>query len=81
MDSHCARRALVMEDTMNGSSSDAPHPAVELRARRASSVIVHRVPTESVARFMEWQRGITRAAEGFAGYQATDVYPPADPRS
>lgn len=82
MDPHCARRALVMEDTMNGSSSsDAPHPAMELRGRRASSVIVHRVPTESVDRFLEWQRGITQAAEGFAGYQATDVYPPADPRS
>jgi antibiotic biosynthesis monooxygenase (ABM) superfamily enzyme len=27
---------------------------------------------------MEWQRGITEATESFPGYQATDVYPPAD---
>jgi uncharacterized protein len=60
------------------SSSDTPHPAVELRGSRASSVIIHRVPTDSAARFMEWQRGITQTAESFPGYQATDVYPPAD---
>lgn len=29
---------------------------------------------------MDWQRGVTAAAEGFAGYRGTDVYPPADPR-
>jgi len=27
---------------------------------------------------MEWQRGVTQAAEGFSGYRGTDVYPPAD---
>ncbi len=27
---------------------------------------------------MEWQRGVTGAAESFAGYRGTDVYPPAD---
>ena len=27
---------------------------------------------------MDWQRGITAAAEGFAGYRATDIYPPAE---
>jgi len=27
---------------------------------------------------MDWQRGVTGAAEGFAGYRDTDVYPPAD---
>jgi antibiotic biosynthesis monooxygenase (ABM) superfamily enzyme len=27
---------------------------------------------------MQWQRDITAAAEGFAGYRATDLYPPAD---
>ena len=26
---------------------------------------------------MDWQRGVTAAAEGFAGYRATDIYPPA----
>jgi antibiotic biosynthesis monooxygenase (ABM) superfamily enzyme len=28
--------------------------------------------------FLGWQRGVTAAAEGFAGYRATDLYPPAD---
>jgi uncharacterized protein len=65
---------------MNSSSSDMPRPAVELRGSRASSVIIHRVPADSADRFMEWQRGITQAAEGFLGYQATDVYPPAERR-
>jgi len=27
---------------------------------------------------MEWQRGISAAAEGFAGYRGTDIYPPTD---
>jgi antibiotic biosynthesis monooxygenase (ABM) superfamily enzyme len=27
---------------------------------------------------MEWQRGVTGAAEHFSGYRETDVYPPAD---
>jgi antibiotic biosynthesis monooxygenase (ABM) superfamily enzyme len=29
---------------------------------------------------LEWNRGITRAAEAFPGYQATDVYPPSEDR-
>jgi uncharacterized protein len=40
-------------------------------------VIVHRVSPGSRDVFLEWQRGITRAAESFAGYQGTEVYPPA----
>ena len=28
---------------------------------------------------MEWQRGITGAAQRFAGYQSTDLYPPPGP--
>lgn len=28
---------------------------------------------------MEWQRGVTCAAEGFPGYQATEQYPPSGP--
>jgi antibiotic biosynthesis monooxygenase (ABM) superfamily enzyme len=27
---------------------------------------------------MEWQSGVTGAAEGFAGYRGTEVYPPGD---
>jgi antibiotic biosynthesis monooxygenase (ABM) superfamily enzyme len=65
---------------MDSSSTDAPRPLMEIRGARASSVIVHHVPPDSADGFLEWQRGITRAAEGFAGYQGTDVYPPAEPR-
>ena len=31
-------------------------------------------------RFLECQRGLTGAAEGFPGYQGTELYPPADDR-
>jgi antibiotic biosynthesis monooxygenase (ABM) superfamily enzyme len=51
---------------------------LELRVSRASAVVVQRVPAASADWFMEWQTGITGAAEGFAGYRGTDVYPPAD---
>lgn len=51
---------------------------MEVRASRASAVVVQRVPAASADWFMEWQRGVTVAAEGFAGYRGTDVYPPAD---
>jgi uncharacterized protein len=51
---------------------------VEVRASRASAVVVQRVPAALADRFMEWQRGVTGAAEVFAGYQDTDVYPPGD---
>lgn len=51
---------------------------MEVRASRASAVVVQRVPAASADWFMEWQRGVTGAAEGFAGYRGTDVYPPAD---
>jgi antibiotic biosynthesis monooxygenase (ABM) superfamily enzyme len=37
---------------------------------------VHRVAPGSNEVFLEWQRGITRAAQAFPGYQATEVYPP-----
>jgi antibiotic biosynthesis monooxygenase (ABM) superfamily enzyme len=63
---------------MNLSSPDAAHPLLEVRGARASSVIVHHVPADRTECFLEWQRGITQAAEAFSGYQATEVYPPAD---
>jgi uncharacterized protein len=63
---------------MNSSRPDAPHPLLDVRGTRASSVILHRVPPQRVDDFMEWQRNVTRAVEAFPGYQATDVYPPAD---
>jgi antibiotic biosynthesis monooxygenase (ABM) superfamily enzyme len=51
---------------------------LELRVCRASAVVLQRVPAASADWFMQWQRGIAAAAEGFAGYRGTDVYPPAD---
>jgi uncharacterized protein len=63
---------------MNPASSDADHALLEIPVTRASSVIVQRVPADYAARFVEWQRGITRVAEAFSGYQGTDMYPPAD---
>jgi antibiotic biosynthesis monooxygenase (ABM) superfamily enzyme len=53
---------------------------MQVRGPQSSSVIVHRVAPGSDEVFLEWQRGVTRAAEGFAGYQATEVYPPAADR-
>ncbi len=49
-----------------------------MRVSRASAVVVQRVPVALADWFMEWQRGVTGAAEGFAGYRDTDIYPPAD---
>jgi uncharacterized protein len=51
---------------------------MELRISRASAVVVQHVPAALADWFMEWQRGVTGAAESFAGYRGTDVYPPAD---
>jgi uncharacterized protein len=51
---------------------------VEVRVSGALSVIVHRVPPDDAGRFLEWRRGIAGAMDGFPGYQATDVYPPAE---
>lgn len=63
---------------MDPSSHDTAGPRVQVGGARASSVIVHRVPPDRVEQFLELQRGITEAAKAFPGYQATDVYPPAD---
>ena len=65
---------------MSASTPDTPRPPMEVRGSWASSVIVHRVPPDGADRFMEWQRGITRVAEGFPGYRGTDIYPPAEDR-
>jgi antibiotic biosynthesis monooxygenase (ABM) superfamily enzyme len=51
---------------------------VEVRVSRASSVVVHRVTPDGAERFLEWQRGITAVTTEFPGYQATDIYPPAE---
>ena len=44
---------------------------------RASAAIVQQVPPAARDWFVNWQQGISAVAEGFDGYQGTDVYPPA----
>src|SRR2546423_9758132 len=53
---------------------------MDIRGARISSVVVQVVPADRVQRFLECQRGLTRAAEGFPGYRGTELYPPADDR-
>jgi uncharacterized protein len=65
---------------MNTSPSETPVPPIQVHGPQSSSVIVHRVAPGSDQVFLEWQRGITRAAEGFPGYQATEVYSPTADR-
>jgi antibiotic biosynthesis monooxygenase (ABM) superfamily enzyme len=50
---------------------------MEVCIARASAAIVQRVPAEAADRFREWQHNVTQAAEGFPGYEGTDVYPPS----
>jgi antibiotic biosynthesis monooxygenase (ABM) superfamily enzyme len=49
---------------------------MDLHIARASAVVVQRVPSGAADWFMEWQRGVHAAAEGFTGFQGTDIYPP-----
>src|SRR5436305_14817573 len=65
---------------MNSSPSETPAPRMQVRGPRSSPGVVLRVAPGSAEVFLGWQRGITGAAEGFAGYQATEVYPPAADR-
>jgi antibiotic biosynthesis monooxygenase (ABM) superfamily enzyme len=65
---------------MTISPTGTPVPKLEVRGKRASSVIVQRIDPQSVEVFMEWQRGITAAAAEFPGYQTTEIYPPAGPQ-
>jgi uncharacterized protein len=51
---------------------------VDVRVSRASAVVVQRVPAARADWFMEWQRGISTAAEGFVGYSGADIYPAVD---
>jgi uncharacterized protein len=50
----------------------------DIRGARISTVVVQRVPSDRVRRFLECQRGLTEAAEGFPGYRGTELYPPPD---
>lgn len=51
---------------------------MEVRVAQASAVFVQHVPAAAKDKFLQWQRGIARVAESFAGYAGTDVYPPGD---
>ncbi|EHJ48770.1 hypothetical protein DFW101_2766 [Solidesulfovibrio carbinoliphilus subsp. oakridgensis] len=50
---------------------------MEVRVSKVSAVVVQRVPPEKADWFLEWQRGVSAAAEAFGGFRGTDVYPPA----
>lgn len=65
---------------MDSAPSETPASLLQVRKARSSSVIIHRVAPGSAEAFLEWQRGITREAEGFPGYQETEVYPPTADR-
>jgi antibiotic biosynthesis monooxygenase (ABM) superfamily enzyme len=65
---------------MTSSPSQTPEDPIQLRGPQSSSVIVQRVAPGNREVFLEWQRGITAAAAGFPGYQATEIYPPAPER-
>ncbi len=58
---------------------DLPAP-MDIHTARVSTVVVQRVPADRVQRFLECQRGLAHAAEGFPGYKGTELYPPADDR-
>jgi antibiotic biosynthesis monooxygenase (ABM) superfamily enzyme len=62
---------------MSASSASVSPAALQMRGARASTVIVHHVPPEQEASFLESEREITKAAQGFPGYQATEIYPPS----
>jgi len=49
---------------------------MDTRISKATAVIVHRVPEPRLDAFLDWQRGVTEAAEPFHGYKSTEIYPP-----
>ena len=65
---------------MSSAPADDPLLPMDIRGARVSTVVVQRVPADRVPRFLECQRGLTEAAKGFPGYQATELFPPADDR-
>jgi uncharacterized protein len=54
---------------------------LEVHVSKASAVVVQHVPASEADWFMDWQRGVTAAAEAFPGYRATDIYPPGENQS
>jgi uncharacterized protein len=54
---------------------------MDIHGSRVSTVVVQRVPADRVQNFLECQRVLTAAAERFAGYRGTELYPPPDRQS
>jgi uncharacterized protein len=65
---------------MESAPPDNPLIPMDICGAPVSTVVVQCVPADRVRRFLECQRGLTRAAEGFPGYKGTELYPPADGR-
>jgi uncharacterized protein len=63
---------------MNSATANDPPLPLNIRGARVSTVVVQRVPADRAERFLECQRGLSQAAEGFPGYGGTELYPPAD---
>ncbi len=65
---------------MSSAPADDRVVPIDIRGARVSTVVIQRVPADRIQRFLEFQRGLTEAVERFAGYKATELYPPADDR-
>ena len=65
---------------MNSAPAHDRLASLNIRDARVSTVALQRVPPDRVETFLACQRGLTQAAEGFPGYQGTDLYPPPDGR-
>jgi uncharacterized protein len=65
---------------MNSAPDNDPIRPTDTRGALISTVVVQRVFADQVQRFLECQRGLAEAAEGFSGYRGTELYPPADGR-
>jgi antibiotic biosynthesis monooxygenase (ABM) superfamily enzyme len=62
---------------MESAAHNPTRPNLEVHVARASSVITQHIPPGASEAFLEWQRGLSAAAAEAAGYQATEIYPPA----
>src|SRR5580658_7081923 len=71
---------------ISGGNRMSPAPATDpllprdLIGTRVSTVVVQRVPTDRVSRFLECQRALIGAAKTFPGYQSTELVPPSEER-
>jgi uncharacterized protein len=66
---------------MSSAPATDPLAPINLQGPRVSTIIVQSVPPDRVQNFLECQRGLTQAAEGFPGYKGSELYPPADDKS